>query len=395
MKRAILSALLLIVLIPCLNAQKKELSQARTYIKSGSDYDKAEELMTQLLKDSANTTDINIRLVLAEAVKRQYDKINQSLYLGEKYDTASLFVLTRKMFMAYQGVDSIDAMPDDKGRVKPKYRKKNAEYVNALRPNLYSGGVYFIRKQQYAQAYQMLETYIDCQNQPLFQGMKSDGKETEAAYWALFSGYKQGDVAKVIKHAAAAMNDTARTEHVYRYLTDTYRQNRDTALYLATLKKAFNRYRSTEYFYTRLIDYYNACKLTDSAMAVIDTAISAKPNDETLLLLKSGLLLNTGEYLECIAVCDTLIATIDTIADAYYNAGVAYVNMAFGEERRDKTSREAINKAREHYRKALPYMETYRRLRPNDKDKWAAALYNIYLRLNMGKEFEEIDRMLR
>lgn len=395
MKRAILSALLLIVLIPCLNAQKKELSRARTYIKSGSDYDKAEELMIQLLKDSANTANIDIRLVLAEAVKRQYDKINQSLYVGEKYDTASFFTLTRKMFRAYQGVDSVDAMPDAKGRVKPKYRKKNAEYVSALRPNLYNGGVYFIRKQQYGQAYQLLETYIDCQNQPLFSGMERDGKETEAAYWAMFCGYKQGDAAKVMLHAPAAMNDTARMEHVYRYLADTYRQSGDTAHYVATLRDAFNRYRSVGYFYTRLIDYYNARRLSDSAMAVIDSAISAKPNDETLLLSKSGLLLNTGRYLECIAVCDTLIAASDTIADAYYNAGVAYVNMAFGEERRDKTSREAISRAREHYRKALPYMETYRRLRPEDKDKWAAALYNIYLRLNMGKEFEEIDRMLR
>ena len=34
-------------------------------------------------------------------------------------------------------------------------------------------------------------------------------------------------------------------------------------------------------------------------------------------------------------------------------------------------------------------------MRPDDKDRWAAALYNIYLNLNMGKEFEEIDKMLR
>ena len=47
------------------------------------------------------------------------------------------------------------------------------------------------------------------------------------------------------------------------------------------------------------------------------------------------------------------------------------------------------------YRKALPYMERYRALEPKETEKWAAALYNIYLKLNMGREFEEIDRMLR
>ena len=40
-------------------------------------------------------------------------------------------------------------------------------------------------------------------------------------------------------------------------------------------------------------------------------------------------------------------------------------------------------------------MERYRLLKPEEKDKWAAALYNIYLNLNMGREFQEIDRMLR
>ena len=40
-------------------------------------------------------------------------------------------------------------------------------------------------------------------------------------------------------------------------------------------------------------------------------------------------------------------------------------------------------------------MERYRELAPEQKDKWMAALYNIYLNLNMGTEFEEIDRMIR
>lgn len=40
-------------------------------------------------------------------------------------------------------------------------------------------------------------------------------------------------------------------------------------------------------------------------------------------------------------------------------------------------------------------MERYRALAPNQKDKWAPALYNIYLNLNMGKKFEEITKILQ
>jgi hypothetical protein len=40
-------------------------------------------------------------------------------------------------------------------------------------------------------------------------------------------------------------------------------------------------------------------------------------------------------------------------------------------------------------------MEQYRKLMPQEKDKWAPVLYRIYLNLNMGKQFDEIDRLLK
>ena len=32
---------------------------------------------------------------------------------------------------------------------------------------------------------------------------------------------------------------------------------------------------------------------------------------------------------------------------------------------------------------------------PKEQDKWAPVLYRIYLNLNMGKQFDEIDRLIR
>ncbi len=40
-------------------------------------------------------------------------------------------------------------------------------------------------------------------------------------------------------------------------------------------------------------------------------------------------------------------------------------------------------------------MERYRKLAPQQKQKWGPALYRIYLNLNMGKQFDEIDRLLK
>ena len=40
-------------------------------------------------------------------------------------------------------------------------------------------------------------------------------------------------------------------------------------------------------------------------------------------------------------------------------------------------------------------MERYRELAPEELRKWGPALYRIYLNLNMGRQFDEIDRMLK
>ena len=40
-------------------------------------------------------------------------------------------------------------------------------------------------------------------------------------------------------------------------------------------------------------------------------------------------------------------------------------------------------------------MEKYRALAPEDKERWAQSLYNIYLKLNMGRQFEEVTAILK
>lgn len=46
------------------------------------------------------------------------------------------------------------------------------------------------------------------------------------------------------------------------------------------------------------------------------------------------------------------------------------------------------------YKSAMPYLQKYRTMAPDMQDQWALPLYTIYLNLNMGKEFDEIDKLL-
>ena len=197
-----------------------------------------------------------------------------------------------------------------------------------------------------------------------------------------------------VKYKDLALQDTVRLENCLQYLAEIYKLQSDKQSYEQTLVDGFEHYPNSSYFFPRLIDHYSSTNQRERAMTIVDEALAANDSSELFIFAKSKMLLNQGDYDACIALCDTLIARNDTLADAYYNAGVAYVNKAFLIEK-GKVGAKQRKQMREFYRKALPYMERYRALAPHEKDKWAAALYNIYLKLNMGREFEEIDRMLR
>ena len=385
-----------ITIVPCLNAQKKEIQQAEAIVKSGKNLDKAEQQMRRLLTDSVNRRNLKIWSTMTNAVRGQYLQGNERLYLRQKQDTAALFKLAHKMFRDYQAMDSIDALPDKKGRIRIKYRSSHAAFLQAYRPNLYNGGVFFLRRHSYQEAFTLLDAFLDCQRQPLFenQHFEQDPLNPTAAFWTVLCGYQLDNPSMALKYKDLALQDTVRLENCLQYLAEIYKKQCDKQLYEQTLVDGFERYPNSSYFFPRLIDHLNSTNQRDRAMTIVDEALAANDSSELFIFAKSNMLLNQGDYDACIALCDTLIARNDTLADAYYNAGVAYVNKAFLIEK-GRVGAKQRKQMRQLYQKALPYMERYRALAPQEKDKWAAALYNIYLKLNMGKEFEEIDRILR
>ena len=150
----------LLTIVINVQAQRKEISQARQWVKHGINLDKAENSMTGLLKDTTNRNNKKIWLTLFEAVKTQYAQGNEKLYLKQNYDTAKLFSLGKKMFDVLQAFDSVDAKPNRKGVIKIEYRDEHAQFLNQIRPNLFNGGAYFMLKHKYQEAYNLSLIHI-------------------------------------------------------------------------------------------------------------------------------------------------------------------------------------------------------------------------------------------
>ena len=377
--------------------QKKTMTQVKDYIKSGKNLDKAEKLMTDLLNDSSSRGNEKVWLLLFESQRKQYDQGNEKLYLKEKYDTTALFLVGKRMFDTLEGLDSLDRLPDARGKVKLKYRDRSAELLNIYRPNLFNGGVFFMKKHDFSRAYDFFDTYINSAVKPMFaryQYAERDKRVPEAAYWASYCGYKLEKPQLTLRHTYQALKDSVHLPYMLQYLAETYKLEKDTARYVQTLKDGFSKYPKFPFFFSRLIDYYSHIGAYDEAMKSCDEALQTDSVNTLFRYAKSSLLLTMGRYKQSFAISKALIAENDTLADAYLNAGLALFDQAVELDKKTQSGSKKYNQILELYRKAMPYLEKYRAMAPDQKDKWALPLYTIYLNLNMGKQFDEIDKLI-
>lgn len=379
-------------------AQKKEIAEAKTYLKSGKNLDKAESLMRNVIAMPEQKSPLDNHLLLAEIVRKRYEASNELLYLKQLKDTAEMFNVLHRLFAAYETLDSLDAMPDKKGVVRPRYREKNAEYLNRFRPNLYKAGMYFVRHRDMTNAYKFMDAYLDCHRQPLFAAKdyaRTDTVSTEAAHWAVVAAHRQKNHDGVGKYRDWALRHDAKAHITLTMLYQDYLEAGDTVTAISYLRKGFNEHPEHHFFFPRLVDYYASVNHLDTVCEIVNRACSLEPGNLFYRLARNTIQLNMGQYDECIALGDSLIHNNDKMSEAYMNVGTAYFNKALLRDRQGKETKEKRSEVNAYYEKAMPYIERYRLLRPRRQKQWAPMLYTIYLNLNLGDKFDEIDNLLK
>lgn len=376
---------------------RTDIDKAKTYIKSGKGFDKAEKLMTELLKDSANHDNIKIYTTWYESVLGQYNAANEKLYLKQKYDTAAFYNLTRHLQEVAVELDALDVRPDKKGRVRPSHRAENAAQLNPLRINIYYGGTWSVRKGDYQKGYTYFSDYLEAANLPLFEAYHYQQKDSllpTAAYWATLCGFRMQDAERTLKYSRLALKDSAKATFTLQYMCEAYQWQKNDSAYFRTLSEGYERFPEYPYFFPRLADLYAAQGQYGKVLSLADRGLDISPSNTLFLLAKSVALLNLDQYDECIETSRNLMELNDSLPEPYFNIATSYLNQALAIEQEHEPRKNRL-RLQKLYREARPFMEDYRRMAPDDKKRWAPALYRIYLNLNLGKQFEEIDRLMR
>lgn len=396
---------ILIALIPMGQVSaRKEYKQLRSYIKNSTNLDQGMQIVQKLEKDSSAMNDPELYSLAAQIQIKKNDIENQKVYLKQQADTASLFSTTLNIFKYYMLMDEKEGIPDKKGRVNHENRGKIRTILRRYYPNLYNAGLFYIKKKNYPEADKYFSMYIDAAASPIFEKdnlREKDPKMPRAAFWSMTSNYEQKNYKGVFRYDSLAIRDSANIDVCLQYKSMSYQALKNEKGMVRELMNGIRIVPQNLFFFSHLTDYYNKKKDYKTALALCDSLIKTDTAQLMYRFGRSVELFHLKRYEECAKLSREIIARDSSNADAYYYLASCYYNPA---TETDVTAKPDINssaykkqkaRAKELFKTALPYMEQYRKLRPNDSARWAQPLYRIYLTLNMGKQFDEMDKLLR
>jgi len=385
---------------------KADIESARTALKNATDMEKgdntaknkiaalerSEKTMRSYLSRKEYSQRKNLHLLLIDLLRKQYEVGNNKMYLNMQTDTAQYIQTGRRMFLAIEAFDSIDAMPDEKGVVAPSYRKKHSEFLAPYRVNMLNGGLYFISHRQWDEAWKSLDLYLDTYKQPLFENESVDSASViYGSYLALIAATNMKDLPKARKYVDDAVRYQQQRDKALMMISDLCREKKDSDTYIKYVKEGFGDYPMSPYFFPRLVDYYVSKGDYKTANGYADDALRKDSLNELFLLAKHSIMMATEDYDKALYYGYRILQKNDTLSALNYDMGFIYYMKAQNALKGSKTPyRARMKKAQKYYKQLLPYMERYRKAAPDDRKRWYPMLYDAYLNLNMGKEFNDL-----
>lgn len=403
MKRVLFSMVLLMA-VSFAFAQEKNVKEAKSIAgEVKPDFAKAEQLINEALtnpetKDNAATWD-----VAGYIQKRINEKEMENAYLRKPYDTLKVYNSVLNMYNYYVKCDELAQIPNEKGKIKNKYRSANSKTILAERPNLINGGIQYFNLNKNEDALKYFAAYVDAATLPMMEKENLLEKDTilpQVAYYATLAADRVGDKDAVMKYAQYALKDKENGQLAMQLLTDAYKAKGDTAKWVEKLQEGIVKFPENQYFFANLVDYYSSSNQNDKAMQFADDMLAKDPNNKLYLYVKAYLYHNMKDYEKAIEFYKKTLDIDPAYAEACSNLGLVYLLQA--QEYADKAPADindpnyatAQAEIKKFYEAAKPYYEKARELKPDQKDLWLQGLYRVYYNLNMGPEFEEIEKMM-
>ena len=274
--------------------------------------------------------------------------------------------------------DKYDQKPNEKGKVAPKFDKKNAQRVwLAPRNQLVNAGQDALTAKDNASARKYWQLFAESDAAPMFKEMNRDHQKPffgQVARFAAIFAYQEKDMAKALELADIAMQDPEEYENALNLkleiLGDGLKTKDDSVKYVANLKSIYAEHKVNGVM-EKLYNVMLGLGQTEEANKLLDDALAADPNNFVALADKGLSLLQAQKAEEAIKYLKKAFEVKSDNAVIATYAGTAYSVHA--------QNIEDPAKKKELYKAAIELFDKAKELDPDMlQAKWGYNRYNAY-----------------
>lgn len=356
-------------------------------LKAGT-YDEAKQLITQNLGAlNGNEEKAKAYNKLCDLAFAKYQSESSTLATNETMkamgkqgtpvDTLGMAEAAYNAILAGLECDKYDQMPNDKGKVKPKFHEANSERLGNARLNLINYGGMFMQKDQ-ALALKYWSLYFDTRSNPFFKAIPEATEKSylaQVAYFATIYALNAKDYDKAEKYADLAEGDSIygkpAFENKIRAMSATLNNRTDSLAFSDKLKALYAKDPTNGTVLENLIQVETRLNGKVAGEKIIEDALSRDSTNFVALFYKSTDLIQDQKYNEAVPILKKIVQQNPKIVLAWYSLGICYYNKAVNSQAR-QTANILLDESIKNYDKC-------KELDPNQQQiHWGYNRYSAY-----------------
>ena len=343
----------------------KEVLKAKTYadaqalVKSDADKAKAYNKLVDLSFEKISKEQ---SVITANQMAEQFKQGKV-----QPYDTLGFYNALADALTNAVECEKYDQMPNEKGKVKPKFHSANQNRLYNLRVYLVNAGQEAAQKNNSAGVLKYWGLYSTTADTPLFADVANkqpDQYVSQVAGFAARYAIQDKDFAAAdkyidvsLKHAAANSDDYKDALSLKFYVAQQQLKTKEDSLaYINKLKEFYAKDTSNDMIMGTLASMYGNMNMKDELKSLVNSRLAADPNSAMAWTLKGQAEMNANQWDEAIASFKKVLP-IDA-----KNVVVLTV-----------PAQKAL------YKESMGYLEQAKELDPNrEKANWSYPLYQCY-----------------
>jgi tetratricopeptide (TPR) repeat protein len=380
---------------------------------SKDDFDGAAQMLAPALTssetlDKAAAWNMQSEIMLAKYSAIQAQEVeNKVKQTNTPYDTVGMHRAVYAAVEAALKCDEFDRQPNEKGKVKIRFRQANQPKIQNARLSLINAGLYEYNHKNLDDALKDWAMYLDSSSDEFFTGvdMTKDQYRSEIAYYAGLVAYQKKDYVTAEKYAKMAAEDPAKAGEANEILLfskkETLKTKEDSLSYVATLKDLHKQHPDESRYFNLLMDYYTRANDMKALKEWTEEEIAIDPTNKMAWALQGEVQMNNREWDAAVESYKKALEIDADFVQCVFNAGICLNSKAIdlkdqlADKNTGKLTVANADKVKAVLGDAREFMERVKELDPDqEKVKWLYPLYQIYYNLGDKEKAAELEKQL-